>query len=278
MGNWTYIKFLDPCLPLLEAITVYKIENGNVFKQIKYLTSGGYNSVFNVTTQDDRNLILKVQFVDDATPASYHVLERIMNDANMNCPNFPKIYFGSWKLSHNVSAGRIDCSWVIMEKYQDVDEEILKNNMNEMEKITLAMLRIACELYKHNLVFNDWKCNNMLFDSILNDYVLGDTDFVIIDPNDVDHVYFTDSPFIPNIHDFITERSLFITGKCTLREQYRGKINSFDVMIWTIRLCIQKFITRKNIPDKLQRFVDLVPLESNELGTIDISEIEQIIS
>lgn len=277
--RWAISPSFDPCLPLLEAITVYKTENGYVFKSIDYLTYGGYNAVFNVITQDDEPLILKVQFVKNNVPASYHALEKIMKDVEMKCPNFPDIRFGSWMINHNNSAGEIDCSWMIMKEYQEVNEEMLKNNMEEMEKITLAMLRIACELYKHDLVFNDWKYDNMLLDPESNVYVLGDTDFVIVDPADTDHIYFTDTPFGNYIGMYTEQRPQLGICKYNLHEPYRGKFNSFDVMIWTIRLCIEEYTARRdNIPDKLQQFINLVPSKWRSLKHININDIEQIIS
>ena len=265
-------------LPILEAITSYKVVKGHLFICIRTLGHGNFNYGIEINDDDGNVKVLRIRhklsLLNNRCQKVYDAW-KIAFDSNL--PNLPIIYFGSHEIEHEYISGRLDFGWAIIKEYSKINTELLINNSYEVEKCFLAMIRIACAAYEHGLAYNDWQVENMLYDEEMNDYVLGDIDFIVYNKRET------------------TSASLFIKLKY-IYSAYK-EMTPFDLMVYMIKEALVEFMTHTKygtlgayeindkakqlgLSGKLKMFVDTVrlPTSINEYKPLTVQDLRTIIN
>ena len=285
--------------PILEALCAYEIECNKPNSRfhpiisIEKLGGGDFSYVFKVKDSLNNEFVLKIDKVIYNKTPKYHMFEKVMN---ARFQNFPEIYFGSWNIEHYLPTPeneKIDCSWMYMKLYEGINLHNPPNEYkNKLTKIVMTMLKLSCDFYEKEFVFDDWKIDNMVYDKEKDEYVICDTDLLYFgdDGLKAERLYFTNS-----VHNSVRYYlGKYIGGEGIYEKRFDG-INSFHIMIFTIkRMLYDIFANRKELmqmsvndlfnceevrnrlSDELKEFVDLVQLPRAEFKVFDVVDVRDI--
>ena len=248
-------KMYGTIVCLVEASIMYYKYTNKILTYAGFVGKGTYNWVYEIDDKDEdgNNKILRVSvyrmyYKDSGRVSMNDTLKKAIGSV----VHMPKIYYGSYMLNRDKSKfnadGYVDCSWVIMKKYNSLPINYLENlseenRVKEFKKLYGTAIDIAYSLGSAKLVFNDWKVDNMLYDPETDEYVLGDIDFMDDPENGEEEgiISFSDTcvGYYINIlreKGVITARADGVVNHQGLKDECVGHLNSFTFMMICLKI------------------------------------------
>lgn len=232
--NKQYIKE-EIIIPLIEAIVALKVEFNKTIEYKSYIGHGSYHCVFKIYINDDnKDAVLRLKSNSyikttlnnenkyvDIYNENNEVKETISKNINAlnNLDKFaPEIYYSPQNNQIYENYDTI-CNWYVMKLYSRIDTDSMKEQAN-VEKYAESMIDLAELIHSKNLIFFDWKLDNIMYDDDKQQYVL--VDFELLD-KDTD----INNKSVPCSHRYVQIlKMMHSSGKCALKPLPDGMTKS----------------------------------------------------